>query len=70
MNWAPAELLHLLVNAALQPICSAAHSRQDQKNAGMKAGVGIILQKDPLFFEEYAALPGSFGLMNALKKVG
>ena len=42
---------------------------QNKKNAGVKAGVGIILQKDPLFFEEYAALPGSFGLMNALKKV-
>jgi hypothetical protein len=42
---------------------------KNKKNAGMKAGVGIILQKDPLFFEEYATWPGSFGLMNALKKV-
>jgi len=70
MNSARAELLHLLVNAALQPICSAAHSRLEQKNAGMKAGVGIILQKEPLFFEEYATCPGNFGLMSAVKKAG
>jgi len=41
----------------------------NKKNAGMQAGVGIILQKDPLFFEEYAAVSEKFRLIGAVKKV-
>jgi hypothetical protein len=50
MNSAPAELLHLLVYAALQPSlatfrlqrrCSGSH-----KNAGVIAGVGILFPKN------------------------
>jgi len=68
MNSARAELLHLLVNAALQPICSAAHSRPEQKNAGMKAGVGIILQKEPLFFRRIRYLPRQLRAYERSKK--
>jgi hypothetical protein len=70
MNWAPVELLHLLVNAALQPICSAAHCRQEQKNAGVKAGVGIILQKDQLFFRRIRCLARKLRAHERIKKSG
>jgi len=62
MNPALAELLHLLVNAALQPICSEAHSRPERKNAGMKAGVGIILQKELVFSKNTLPAPSTSGL--------
>jgi hypothetical protein len=49
MNSAPAELLHLLAYAALQPLLAMIRSRQhrgiSQKNAGNSAGIGILFKK-------------------------
>jgi hypothetical protein len=61
MNSAPAERLHRFINAALQPICSAAHSRPEQKNAGVRAGVGETLQKDLLFSKNMLPVPETSG---------
>jgi hypothetical protein len=54
MNSAPAELLHLLVHAALQPSL-APHFRSQaaavtKKNAGNHAGIKIAFQKRQIFF--------------------
>jgi hypothetical protein len=54
MNSAPAELLHLLAYAALQPSLATPHCSRaaaiGQKNAGNNAGVGILFQKaQPIF---------------------
>jgi hypothetical protein len=51
MNSAPAELLHLLGHAALQPSLATSqlqrYGRNDsQKNAGDNAGIGILFQKN------------------------
>jgi hypothetical protein len=49
MNSAPAELLHLLVYAALQPSLATPYLQQScgasQKNAGSNTGVGILFEK-------------------------
>jgi hypothetical protein len=53
MNLAPAELLHLLVHAALQPssaIAARKRAATAKKNAGHKAGVGILFQKGQAIF--------------------
>jgi hypothetical protein len=50
MNSAPAELLHLLVYAALQPSLTTFQLQRrcggSQKNAGDNAGIGILFQKN------------------------
>jgi hypothetical protein len=60
MNSAPAELLHLLTYAALQPSLAALGSRQrrgtSQKNAGNKAGVGIFFKKLQTIFQRKSRL--------------
>ncbi|MGB4345331.1 MAG: hypothetical protein WBJ21_02925, partial [Burkholderiaceae bacterium] len=48
MNSAPAELLHLLVHAALQPSLTCLAQQRAataKKNAGNNAGVGVQFQK-------------------------
>jgi hypothetical protein len=54
MNLAPAELLHLLVYAALQPywLCVACSDAAAiaKKNAGNNAGIGILFQKSQTIF--------------------
>jgi hypothetical protein len=50
MNAAPAELLHLLGHAALQPSLTTFRLQRgcgdSQKNAGDNAGIGILFQKN------------------------
>jgi len=65
MNSAPAELLHLLVHAALQPsqAASAAKLRSGglkKTPASMPASVYAYERNKP-FFEENAALPDAIG---------
>src|ERR1700730_18108709 len=60
MNSAPAELLHLLVYAALQPywlhlVCSKAAAIA-KKNAGNHASVGILFQKSQAIFRRKTRL--------------
>jgi hypothetical protein len=57
MNLAPAELLHLLVDAALQPYLAhsvgsiaALPTSAAKKNAGNKAGAGIVFQERGTIF--------------------
>lgn len=65
--------LNCCISSSMQHFSQFVHRHTagtNKKNAGMRAGVGIILQKEPLFFEEYAALPENVGRIGAVKKVG
>src|SRR4051794_12519576 len=60
MNSAPAELLHLLVYAALQPIGYAIWQLKlpalAKKNAGNNAGVGILCETKQTIFRRNSRL--------------
>ena len=64
--------LNCCISSSMQHFSQFVHRLRagpNKINAGMQAGVGIILQKDPLFFEEYAAVSEKFRLIGAVKKV-
>jgi hypothetical protein len=69
MNAAPAELLHFLVNAALQPICPPTQGRSEQKKRRHASRRRNHFAERPTFFEEYAAVSEKFRLIGAVKKV-
>jgi hypothetical protein len=65
MNSAPAELLHPLNYAALQPYWLRQRYEPlaiAKKNASCYAGVGILFRKDQTFFKKKAALPNNVGI--------
>jgi hypothetical protein len=70
MNSAPAELLHPLTYAALQP--NWLHAWYDRtaaiakKNASHKASVGILCKKEQTFFQRKSRLPR----LNRVKRLG
>jgi hypothetical protein len=63
MNSAPAELLHPLTYAALQPNWLYASYGEvaaiAKKNAGQKASVGILCKKEQSFFQRKSRLARS-----------
>ena len=72
MNSAPAELLHPLNDAALQPYWLRRQREYAmsvaKKNAGYYAGAGILAIETKSFFNEKAALPDSVGVSGKNRK--
>jgi hypothetical protein len=70
MNSAPAELLHPLTYAALQPnwlyAPYAGTTAIAKKNAGHQASVGILCKKEQTFFQRKSRLPR----LNRVERLG